>query len=241
MLNNVDTEPINRGHDDDSIQYGSFTYDNVTLTNCRVGRDPLIQLTCTSPKSGKEGHFRNLVIKNCTSPASMVDLGGGPRNNTLENGVVYYFHDYFGPGRTTKVASVHFPNTMQDGDYKSIAGFTGKDVRAADVTGIAFPTLLAPRYDLAPTTLITGVHQEGSKIRVQGVSIDNDEIVTVMVNGLPASLLAQHSGITDWEIVLRSPVNCLLAASATDRAGNHEKFVPVFLPSAGLFTARRNP
>jgi len=37
----------NRGHDDDSIQYGTFTYENLTMENCRIGRDPLIQLTCT--------------------------------------------------------------------------------------------------------------------------------------------------------------------------------------------------
>jgi hypothetical protein len=53
-FDNVVSEPINRGHDDESIQYGDFTYERVTLANCRVGRDPLIQLACTAPHEGCE-------------------------------------------------------------------------------------------------------------------------------------------------------------------------------------------
>jgi hypothetical protein len=51
-FDNVNSEPINRGHDDESVQYGTFTYDDVRLENCRVGRDPLIQMACTSPRAG---------------------------------------------------------------------------------------------------------------------------------------------------------------------------------------------
>jgi len=106
LLNDVNSEPINRGHDDDSIQYGSFTYENLTLENCQVGRDPLIQLTCTSPTPGQSGHFRNLVVRNSRShDANVVDQGGGPRNEKLQYGVAYYFHDYFGTGQTTRVVS----------------------------------------------------------------------------------------------------------------------------------------
>src|SRR6478672_7761474 len=100
--------------------------------------------TPTSPTAGVAGHFLGLhVINSVSHDANIVDLGGGPRNDKLENGVVYYFHDFFGPGITTKVVSVKFPALMQDGDYRSMDGFTGKDVRAAEVAAIPFPTLLA--------------------------------------------------------------------------------------------------
>ncbi len=108
-----DAEPINRGHDDESIQSGSFTYDGLRLEACRTGRDPIIQLTCTSPSPGQTGHFRNVTVQNCKSPTNIVDLGGGPRNDKLENGVVYYFHDppagAVGAASQPPVTSTPFP------------------------------------------------------------------------------------------------------------------------------------
>src|SRR4051812_19956107 len=93
-FNNVVSEPINRGHDDESVQDGSFTYDDVRLENCHVGRDPLIQLACTSPRADAAGHFRGLIITNSISRGGkVVDLGGGPRNDKLQHAVAYYFHD----------------------------------------------------------------------------------------------------------------------------------------------------
>src|SRR5262249_54535802 len=155
-LDNVNAEPINRGHDDESIQYGSFTYDGLTIANCRVGRDPLIQLTCTSPNAGQEGHFRNLTLRNSDSRAArVVDLGGGPRNPNLQHGVAYYFHDTPTPGRATRVVSVHFPDMMREGDYHAVEGFTGRDAPAAEVTGVPLPTLLEPGKDPPPATMIT--------------------------------------------------------------------------------------
>lgn len=223
-LNNVDSEPINRGHDDDSIQYGNFTYDNVVLENCVVGRDPLIQLTCTSPLPGRTGHFRNLTIKNSRSrQANIVDLGGGPRNDSLEQGVVYYFHDFLTPGKTTRVVSVKFPDLMHDGNYRSVEGFTDKDVRAAEVAGVAFPTLLEPVDDLAPVTLITSVLREGARLRIRGTTADNGEIAWIKVNGRPVTRLTSAAGVADWEIALPVPPDGLVTARAADRAGNIEK------------------
>jgi hypothetical protein len=223
-FDNVISEPINRGHDDESVQYGSFTYDNVTLENCQIGRDPLIQLACTSPKSGQTGHFRNLTVRNSTSQhAGVVDLGGGPRNPKLQNGVAYYFYDYLGVGHITKVVSAKFPDMMKDGEYKRLDGFTGTDVRAADVTGVTFPKLLDPVDDLPPATMITSVHHIKGHTVVRGVSQDNGEIVSVMVNARPAKIISQHAGVADWEIYLPPNRNKNLSAAATDRAGNVEK------------------
>ncbi|HZL35979.1 MAG TPA: G8 domain-containing protein [Tepidisphaeraceae bacterium] len=223
-LNTVISEPINRGHDDESIQNGSFTYENLTLENCRIGRDPLIQLTCTSPRPGQQGDFRNVTIKNSTShDSNIVDLGGGPRNDKLENGVVYYFHDMPAPGRAIKVVSVHFPQLMNDGDYKSIPGFTGPDVRAAEVPDPLFPRLLDPIDDLPPATLITSVQSSAGKIRVQGVSEDNGEVTAVLVNGKPAKIISSQNGVADWEITIDAKGVNSVEARATDAAGNIEK------------------
>lgn len=223
-LNTVISEPINRGHDDESIQYGSFTYDHLTLENCRVGRDPLIQLTCTSPSPGQAGHFRNVVIRNSAShDANVVDLGGGPRNDRLENAVVYYFHDMPQPGRALKVVSVHFPQLMTGGEFRSIPHFTGKDVRAAEVPDVPFPALLDPIDDLPPATIITSVRRQGDKVVVRGVSEDNGTISRVSVNGRDAKFLSSHAGVVDWKVELEPPADHSIRATAADAAGNVEE------------------
>jgi hypothetical protein len=223
LLDNVNSEPINRGYDDDSIQYGTFTYDNLTLRNCRVGRDPLIQLTCTSPTPGQTGHFRHLTIANSRSrDANVVDLGGGPRNPKLQYGVAYYFHDLPNPGKDMKVVSSAFPALMTDGAYHAIEGFTGKDVRAAEVSPVVFPILLEPVDDLPPVSVITSVSRAGGRVRVRGITTDNGEVATVTVNGHPAQFVFSAAGVVDWEITLTGSDTQRFDARAVDVAGNKE-------------------
>jgi hypothetical protein len=216
-LDTVISEPINRGHDDESIQFGDFTYERLTLANCKVGRDPLIQLACTAPKAGVAGHFRDLRIVNSSSPTGkVVDLGGGPRNDELQYPVSYYFHE---PSGTRRVVSVKFPEALPGG--RMIEGWTGRDVRAADVTGVEFPTLVDPKDDLPPATMITSVRSEDGKVRVRGVAQDDGTIASVIVNGSEAKILAQHAGVADWELVVApGPIS----AHARDAAGNEEKW-----------------
>jgi len=225
-FDNVVSEPINRGHDDESVQYGNFTYEDVRLENCRVGRDPLIQLACTSPRAGVAGHFRRLTITNSASRyGKVVDLGGGPRNDKLQNPVAYYFHDYPSEGHVTKVLSARFADERGDMAYRSIDGFTGKDVRAADVKSAAFPTLLEPVDDLPPATMITSVQTVKGGLLVHGVSQDNGEIASVNVNGRGAKILSSHTGVADWRVFVetRPGKTTRLVAQALDRAGNVEK------------------
>jgi len=223
-LSHINSEPINRGHDDDSMQYGSFTYDGLTLENCRIGRDPLIQMACTSPRAGQAGHFRNVTLRdNQSREGKVVDLGGGPRNPKLEHGIAYYFHNQLGPGRTLRVVSGRYPDMMKDGAYQPIDGFTGKDVRAAEVASVPFPELLKPIDDLAPATLVTSVRKVGGQLLVRGVSHDNGEITSITVNGRPAKVLETNAGVVDWEITLDAPRDGKVSAAATDRAGNTEQ------------------
>jgi hypothetical protein len=219
-FNNVVSEPINRGHDDESVQFGTFTYEDIRLENCRIGRDPLIQLACTSPRAGAAGHFRQLTITNSVSRyGKVVDLGGGPRNDKLQFPVAYYFHDYPSEGRATKVLSARFAD---EPTYRSMEGFTGKDVRAAEVESPEFPKLLAPVDDLPPATMITSVRRVKGRLVVRGVTQDNGDVASVTVNGRAATILSSHAGVTDWEASLNANDSTKLVAKAVDQAGNAE-------------------
>ncbi len=227
-FDNVVSEPINRGHDDDSIQYGDFTYERVRLANCRIGRDPLIQMACTAPKPGVAGYFKDLRIENCRSQANVVDLGGGPRNDKLENPVRYYFMN----ADTSTLAlpepvqgdllvvSTKFPDAMAQHGFREFAHWTGPDVRAAILMPRVFPKLLEPIDDVPPATLITGVRRDGANLHVRGVAHDDGSIASVTVNGTAARLLAQQAGVAEWEITL--PATDTLTAQARDAAGNTE-------------------
>ncbi len=222
-MNNIVSEPINRGLDDTDEQRGTFTYEDVLVENCRTGRDPIIQMSVTSPRPGQAGHFRNLTIKNCRSNSNIVDLGGGPRNKTVQNGVTYYFHDYLKAGEVTRVESVRTPGASEGAEYASIKGFTGKDVRAAQVKGVEFPTLLNPVDDLPPATMITSAVLRGGKVLVTGVTQDNGEVAEVKVNGVAARVVGMRAGVTDWSVEIDRPGDGVITAAAKDGAGNVEK------------------
>ena len=225
-----DAEPINRGHDDESIQFGSFTYDGLRLENC--SGMPLIQLSCTSPIDGQTGHFRNLTVIPAGYPhqQQVIDRGVGTilPDKELIKGVAYYFHE---PGRTLRIISIKFPDLMTGGGYKSIPGFTGKGVRAAEVTGVPFPDLLDPIDDLPPATVITSVRREAGKLLVRGVTQDNGDIASVNVNGHSARIVSSHPGVVDWETTLDAATVKTVTASAKDQAGNVEQMPARFVVS----------
>jgi hypothetical protein len=185
----------------------------------------MIQMSITSPHAGAAGHFRNLVIRNDRSPANIVDLGGGPRNTRIAHGVAYYFHDYPAPGQVTKVVSPRNPEMLADGEYQAIKGFTGKDVRAAVVSGIGFPTLLEPVDDLPPATAIRSVVKAGDQLIVTGFSEDNGDVAAIRVNGQTAEVVSTTPGLVDWQARIPAPADGLVQASARDAAGNAEKTV----------------
>ncbi len=121
-----------------------------------------------------------------------------------------------------RVAGVKSVEATRDGSYHGIDGWTGHEVRAAEVKGIAFPQLLAPVDDLPPATLITSVQPEGTRRIVRGISHDDGEIATVSVNGHPATITTQHAGVADWVITLDAPADGRYFAKATDLVGNAE-------------------
>lgn len=223
-VNRVGAEPINRGHDDESVQFGSFTYDGLTIENC--SGMPLIQLSCTAPVEGLSGHFRKMKVipGRARRDMAVVDLGVGPvlPENKLQKGVSYFFHDSAGgEGKALQVVSAKFPKLLNGSEPKAVPSFTGRKVVAAEVEKVEFPKLLDPVDDLPPATMITSIREQSGKLLVRGVAQDNGEIAKVEVNGQAASIVTQHAGLVDWQIELPSAKE--ITAHATDKAGNVEK------------------
>ena len=62
----TDTEPFNRGHDDQSVQYGPLTVDGLTFDGISGYADsvPLIQISDNNPTGTAVSHFRNVRVVN---------------------------------------------------------------------------------------------------------------------------------------------------------------------------------
>jgi hypothetical protein len=227
-ISDTNTEPFNRGHDDDSVQYGPLAVDGVTFDGIRSGRMPLVQISDNNPTGAAETHFRNVRVTNWSGDKrqrAWMNLGGGPRRKPkTERGVPIFVHDYFGAGRHAKVVSVKSGEAASDGlNYVAVPELTGDESRAAEVSGIAFPQILNPIDDLPPATVIMQVtKQAGGKLLVRGAASDNGEIRQVLVNNQPAEPRAGN--FAEWSIVLEpSAVGKALTAAATDAAGNREQ------------------
>jgi hypothetical protein len=86
----------------------------------------------------------------------------------------------------------------------------------------SYPAPLSPRDHRPPVTVITRVTPEGNnRWRIQGVSVDDTEIHSVVVNGREARPLAP--GFRHWEAQLdHADSGSIVSAVATDEAGNRE-------------------
>ena len=82
--------------------------------------------------------------------------------------------------------------------------------------------LLDPVDDLPPTTVITHVRREGSKLVVRGTAADNGDIKRVTVNGVEAKSVSAN--FAEWEAAIEAGKGeAELTAGAEDAAGNVEK------------------
>lgn len=224
---NAAAEPFNRGHDDDSIQYGKLTVDGLEFTTRNWGGEmPFIQISDNNPTGAAESHFRNVSVigRPARGNKPLVNLGGGPRRDPkTERGVPIYLHDYYGPGKHAKVVSIKAKDLLADGnDYRDDRPLTGDESRVAEVSGIEFPELLAPVDDLPPATVITHIEpRDGGKVLVRGIVSDNGQVGDVVVNGRPAQL---DSTTGEWQIELTGLARgATIEARSTDLAGNTEK------------------
>lgn len=209
-------EPFNRGHDDENIQYGPFTVDGLVLERCS---GTLIQVSQHSPTKTALAHFRAVVFRdNKRSVPAYVDTtpNGQPKDPPPDDLIPYYFHDYFGPGRTAKLMTVQMAERASDGLVyrEGPAPFLGKNLRMAETRDVEFPELLKPVDDLPPATIITSV----SKGIVRGTTCDNGTVKRVLVNGREAKATAPN--FAEWEIALEDTSR--VEAWAEDAAGNVE-------------------
>jgi hypothetical protein len=229
-IGQTDEEPFNRGHDDDSVQYGPLTVDGLTFDGLNGNPVPMIQISDDNPDGKAVSHFRNVKVINRKDKAgdrrALVNLGGGPRPQPkTPKGVPVYIHDFYGKGRHAKVVSTRAKDLIKDGSkYKSDPPLTGDESRVAEVRNIAFPKLLDQVDDLPPATVITSATRSaGGKLLVRGTTSDNGKVKKVLVNGREAKALTAN--FAEWEVILEAKKTrrVKLTAYAEDAAGNVEK------------------
>lgn len=220
-------EPFNRGMDDAACQVGKITVDGLKFSNedGRGGNQlhPLVHMSDLDLSGHAESHFRNVVF-DPKQKRPVFNRGGSTRvDPIIDQGVPYYVHDYFGPGRHAKIASTKAPNLMNDGSkYRSLPPLTGDESVVAEVSDVAWPKLLDPVDDLPPATIVLSVKRNGDKLTVRGVSHDNGKIRSVTVNDRSATMTAIQAGLVDWSVELPAPKDGVITATATDDAGNRE-------------------
>jgi hypothetical protein len=215
-IGDTNAEPFNRGHDDENIQYGPFTVDGLIMERCN---GTLIQVSQHSPGAKASAHFRGVEFRdNKRYVPAYVDTtaNGQPKNGPPDDLIPYYFHDWYGPGRTAKLLTAQMVEQANDGlTYKEgPAPFVGKSMRSAETRDVEFPELLTPVDDLPPATVITSV----SKGLVRGTTMDNGVVKRVLVNGREARATAPN--FAEWEISLEGTGK--IEAWAEDAAGNVE-------------------
>jgi hypothetical protein len=226
-LSNLGPEPFNRGMDDASAQVGSITVDGMIVDNLRNGNDrhPFVHMTDNALSMGAECHFRNVVLKSQQGSRPLFNLGGSVRVDPfVDRGVPYFVHDYYGPGRHAKIASVKAKHLIEDGNkYHEERPLTGDASRVAEVQDVEWPKLLDPVDDIPPATIITSITSDTTNLVIRGISHDDGPIAAILVNGHQAKVSATNAGVVDWEISLPKPVDGKLTAYATDASGNIER------------------
>jgi hypothetical protein len=224
-ISQTNTEPFNRGHDDDSNQYGVLAVDGLTFDGCRSGGMPLIQISDNNPSGAAVTHLRNVKTvnwKDNSKSRSLVNLGGGPRRQPkTTQGVPIYLHDWYGKGRHAMVVSTRSGEFKgEQNRFRADFPLTGDESRVVEIDTAEFPKLLDPIDDQPPTTVITHISRTSAgKLLVRGTTADNGTVTKVIVNGREASALAPN--FAEWEATIEGSAE--LRAHAEDTAGNREK------------------
>jgi hypothetical protein len=225
-LSETGPEPFNRGMDDASAQNGKITVDGLRIED-RSGPDdrhPVVHMTDNDLTGQAECHFRNVLLDLAAQRRPVFNRGGSVRADPyLDDGVPYYIHDYFGPGRHALIVSEKARDLLNaEIDFRKLPPLTGDESLVAEVADVEWPELLDPVDDLPPATVITAVTPAGSQLKVSGVSHDNGEIETVFVNHTKARVVSSGAGVVDWEALIDRPSDDTIAAWAIDSTGNVE-------------------
>jgi len=227
-LSDAGGEPFNRGMDDASAQVGRVSVDGLTIEGRRSNdqRHPIVHMSDNNLSGKAESHFRNVTWLDGTGGKRPIfNRGGSVRADPfVSQGVPYYVHDYFGPGRHAKIISAKASDLLADGNtYRRDEPFTGDESLLAEVKNVDWPVVLDPVDDQPPATIITQVRRTGDQWTVIGVSHDNGDITKVTVNGREAKFVAKGPGVVDWTIDLAKLDEGRVSAGASDKAGNVEQ------------------
>jgi hypothetical protein len=222
----VGAEPFNRGMDDASAQTGKITIDGLTfVTGYGNSSTPLVQISDNNISGDAETHFRKVTVnrpEQFKNRWPLINRGVGPRVPPMTAGVPIFIHDYYGKDQHAKIVSTAAKDLINDGNkYTEDPPLTGNESRVARVKDVQWPKLLDPKDDVPPVTVITSVARENGKLLVRGISHDNGAITSIKVNGSPATIVSNASGVVDWQASLKATGNSLVA-QATDHAGNVE-------------------
>jgi len=234
-ISHTETEPFNRGLDDESLQYGSIAVDGLTFVVDRYGSMPLIQMSDNNPSGKAESHFRNVKVvethqRSGRNVQPLASRGGGSQvSPKTPTSVPVFLHDYFGPGRTAKIVLTSAQDYREDDSLRSEPPLTGRESRVQEVTGVEFPKLLDPVDDQPPATIITWprdgqtVKLEGDTLVVRGATTDDYATKRVDVNGVAASDVDYNFHQWEARITGLAPGKLTLTAGATDTSGNRER------------------
>jgi hypothetical protein len=220
------SEPFNRGHDDDSIQYGLLVVDGLTFEKIGNTEIPMIQISDSNATGKAESHFRAVKVINRADKGqrALVNLGGGNRPEPKSTfGVPIYLHDWYGNGKTAKIVSIKAKELASDGlPYKEDSPLTGDASRVA-VVPTPFPKIAQPVDDSPPVTVISHFTRLGNKLIVRGTTSDNGTVTKVLVNGKEAQALRPN--FAEWQIAIQDIPggDFLVTALAEDNAGNLER------------------
>lgn len=227
-LSELGPEPFNRGMDDTSAQWGTITVDGLLLEDMGRGdgHHPVVHMTDNNLSGRAACHFRKVTVKGGDVGRPIFNRGGSSRSDRVTpEGVPYFLHDHFGPGRTARLVALATERAERSRPDRTREEppMIGEDVVVEEAGEVSFPQLLEPVDDEPPATAILSVVREDDGIQVRGVSHDNGEIVKVLVNGKEAELVRSTPGVVDWSI--RTGAVGEVTAAAIDEAGNEERTV----------------
>jgi hypothetical protein len=225
-LSQAGGEPFNRSMDDASAQNGVFSVDGLRIDDLTGGNQghPVVHMSDNNLTGKAEAHFRNVTWQG-EGKRPVFNRGGTVRVDPfVPQGVPYFVHDYFGPGRHAKIVSTKAADLLKDGNkYRPEPPLTGDESLVAEVSNVAWPNVLDLVDDVPPATIILQLRREGDKLVVRGVSHDNGDITSVSVNGVEAKIASSSAGVVDWEATIAAPADGKVIAFAKDKAGNKEQ------------------
>ena len=210
-ISETDTEPFNRGHDDQSVQYGPLTVDGLTFDGisgyCRQ-RPP-------DPDQRQQPDRRGCLVlpqrpwsstARTRTAARSSNVGGGTRTPPQHPARRADL-----PARllrrraATRRSSAPAPATCwATAASTATSRRSPATSRAWPRSEIDFPTLLDPANDMPPATVITRRQPSGRRLAPgpAGPRSSDQTIRSVRVNGLPATPVEPN--FAQWEVVVKA-------------------------------------